>query len=142
MSLAGLKIDAAVGPRQGFEAISVNQLRGNKNLRNPEIRWFLGTAIKSWLRAGPYSATSRQKDAAPKAKEGLLQKKKGKHMNYMDFAPHLIREHNEQVQREINSLRLEERLREDLGCGSSGSRFVALAKRCVRPLLREVHRAQ
>ena len=63
-------------------------------------------------------------------------------MNYMDFAPHLIRERNEQVQREINSLRLEERLREDRGRGSSGSRFVALAKRCVRPLLRAVYLAQ
>ena len=60
-------------------------------------------------------------------------------MNYMDFQPHLIRERNEQVQREVNSLRLEERLRED--SGSSGSRFVALAERCVMPLLREVHRA-
>ena len=57
----------------------------------------------------------------------------------MSFAPHLIRERNEQVHREVNSLRLEERLREDRG--SSGSRFVALAKRCVRPLLREVLRA-
>ena len=60
-------------------------------------------------------------------------------MNYMDFEPHLIRERNEQVQREVDWLRLEERLRED--SGSSGSRFVALAKRGVRPLLREVHRA-
>ena len=60
-------------------------------------------------------------------------------MNYMDFAPHLIRERNEQVHREVRSLRLEHRLREDRG--ASGSRFVALAKRGVRPLLREVHRA-
>jgi hypothetical protein len=69
--------------------------------------------------------------------EGLHQKEE-KQMTYMDFAPHLIRERNEQVQREVNSLRLDERLREDRG--SSGSQFVALAKRCVRPLLREVHR--
>ena len=60
-------------------------------------------------------------------------------MNYMDFEPHLIRERNEQVQREVNSLRLEERLRDE--CGSSGSRFVALAKRGVRPLLRAAHLA-
>jgi hypothetical protein len=60
-------------------------------------------------------------------------------MNYMDFDPNLIRERNEQMQREVHSLRLEERLREERG--SSGSRFVALAKRGMRPLLREVHRA-
>jgi hypothetical protein len=65
--------------------------------------------------------------------EGLHQKKE-KEMNYMDFQPHLIRERNEQVQREVDSLRLEERLRED--SGSSGSRFVALARRGVMPLLR------
>jgi hypothetical protein len=39
----------------------------------------------------------------------------------------------------VRSLRLEERLREERG--SSGSRFVALARRAVRPLLREVQRA-
>jgi len=60
-------------------------------------------------------------------------------MNYMDFQPHLIRERNEQVQREVNSLRFEERLRED--SGSSGSRFVAFAKRALRPLLRAAHLA-
>jgi hypothetical protein len=60
-------------------------------------------------------------------------------MNYMDFQPHLIRERNEQMRSEIESLRLQERLRE--ARGSSGSRFAALAKRGVRPLLRKVHRA-
>jgi hypothetical protein len=60
-------------------------------------------------------------------------------MNYMDCQPHLIRERNEQMQREVDSLRLEERLQENHG--SSSSRFLALAKRCVMPLLREVHRA-
>ena len=59
--------------------------------------------------------------------------------HYMDFDPYVIGERNQQVHREVRSLRLEERLREDRG--SSGSQFVALAKRCVRPLLREVHRA-
>ena len=62
--------------------------------------------------------------------EGLHQKKE-KEMNYMDFQPHLIRERNEQVQREVDSLRLQERLRED-----RGSRFVALARIGVMPLLR------
>ena len=63
-------------------------------------------------------------------------------MNYMDFDPYVIGERNRQMQREVHSLRLEERLREE--CGSSGSRFArfaALVKRGVRPLLREVHRA-
>jgi hypothetical protein len=46
---------------------------------------------------------------------------------------------HQQMQRKVRSLRLEERLREERG--SSGSRLVALAKRGVRPLLREVHRA-
>jgi len=64
----------------------------------------------------------------------LHQKKEAQDMNYMDFEPHLIRERNEQVQREVDSLRLEERLRED--SGSSGSRFVALARMGVMPLLR------
>ncbi len=59
--------------------------------------------------------------------------------HYMDFDPHLIRERNQQIRREVDSLRLEERLRENRG--SSGSRLAALAKRGVRPLLREVHRA-
>jgi len=58
--------------------------------------------------------------------------------HYMDFDPYLIRERNQQVHREVHALRLEERLRDE--CGSSASRFVALAKRGVRPLLREVHR--
>ena len=57
----------------------------------------------------------------------------------MDFDPYLIRERNQQVQREVHALRLEEQLREEHG--SSGMRFVALAKRGVRPLLRAVHLA-
>jgi hypothetical protein len=59
--------------------------------------------------------------------------------HYMDFDPYVIGERNQQVHREVRSLRLEKRLREERG--SSGSRFIALAKRSVRPLLREVHRA-
>lgn len=60
-------------------------------------------------------------------------------MNYMDFQPHVIRERNEQMRSEIESLRLQERLREDRG--SSGSRFMALVRMGVRPLLRGAHRA-
>ena len=59
--------------------------------------------------------------------------------HYMDFDPYVIRERNQQVHREVGSLRLEQRLREERG--SSGSRIAALAKRGVMPLLREVHRA-
>jgi hypothetical protein len=43
------------------------------------------------------------------------------------------------VYREVNSLRLEKQLHEEHG--SSGSRFVALAKRGVMPLLRAAHLA-
>jgi hypothetical protein len=71
--------------------------------------------------------------------EGLHQKKE-KQMNYMDFQPHLIRERNEQVQRDVDSLRLEDRLREDRG--SSGSRFVALARMGVMPLVRAARLAR
>jgi hypothetical protein len=56
--------------------------------------------------------------------------------HYMDFDARLIRERNQQMQRELDSLRLEERLREDRG-SSSASRFVALAvRRGVMPLVR------
>ena len=54
--------------------------------------------------------------------------------HYMDFDPYVIRERNQQMRREVNSLRLEERLREERG--SSGSRFSAFGKRGVMPLLR------
>jgi len=54
--------------------------------------------------------------------------------HYMDFDPYLIRERNQQVHREVRSLRLEQRLRED--SRSSGSRLVAFARRGVRPLLK------
>ena len=72
--------------------------------------------------------------APKKAKEGLLEKEEVEEMNYMDFQPDVIRERNEQMRREVNSLRLQERLRE--ARGSSGSRFVALARTGVMPLLR------
>ena len=57
-------------------------------------------------------------------------------MNYMDFDPNLIGERNEQMHREVNSLRLEKRLREDRGL--SGLRFSARARRGVMPLLHAV----
>ena len=49
--------------------------------------------------------------APKKAKEGLLEKEE--EMNYMDFDPRVIRERNEQMRSEIESLRLEERLRKE-----------------------------
>jgi hypothetical protein len=59
--------------------------------------------------------------------------------HYMDFDPYVIRERNQQVHREVNSLRLKKQLREEQG--SSGMRFVVLAKRGVMPLLRAAHLA-
>jgi hypothetical protein len=55
-------------------------------------------------------------------------------MNYMDFNPYLTQERHQQLFREVNSLRLQKRLRDDRG--SSGSRFFALARRSALPLLR------
>ena len=57
--------------------------------------------------------------------------------HHMDFDPHPIRECNERMQRDVDSLRLEERLREARG-SSSRARFVALAvmRRGVMPLVR------
>ena len=54
-------------------------------------------------------------------------------MTYRNFDPHLIRERNEQMQREDNSLRLEKRQRENRG--PSGTRFVVLVRKGVMPLL-------
>jgi hypothetical protein len=59
--------------------------------------------------------------------------------HYMDFDRYVIRERNQQVHREVNSLRLEKQLHEEHG--SSGMRFVGLAKRGVMPLLRAAHLA-
>jgi hypothetical protein len=47
-------------------------------------------------------------------------------MNHMDFDPHLIRERNEQVHKEVNALRLAGRLRKDRN--PSDSRLVALGQ--------------
>jgi len=55
-------------------------------------------------------------------------------MNYMDFNPDLTQERRQQMLREINSLRLEKRLRDDRGL--SGSRLFAFARRSALPLLR------
>ena len=61
-------------------------------------------------------------------------------MNYMDFDPYVIGERNQQVHRDVDSLRLQKRLRQE-DRQSSGRRFVALAKRGAMPLLRAAHLA-
>ena len=60
--------------------------------------------------------------------------------HYMQIDPSLIRERNERMRAEVSKLRLEKRLADERG--SSASRFVAFAKRGMRPLLHEVHRAR
>lgn len=74
-----------------------------------------------------HSSTRRkQEDAVPKAKEGLLEREEND-MNYMDVQPHVIRERNEQMRSEIESLRLEERLRKERD--PRGSRMGVLVRR-------------
>ena len=53
-------------------------------------------------------------------------------MNHMEFDPGLIQERHRQMLGEVNTLRLEKQLRDDLA--SRGSRFFALARRCALPL--------
>jgi hypothetical protein len=60
-------------------------------------------------------------------------------MSYLVFASYVIGERNRQTRRDVDSLRLEKRLREDRGSG--GSQFVALAKRGAMSLLRAAHLA-
>ena len=55
-------------------------------------------------------------------------------MNYMDFNPYLTQERHQQMRREVDSLRLQKRLRDDRV--PSGSRFSTLARRGALPLLR------
>jgi hypothetical protein len=55
-------------------------------------------------------------------------------MNYMDFDPYPLKERRQQMLGEVDSLRLQKRLRDDRA--SSGSGFFALARRCALPLLR------
>ena len=56
-------------------------------------------------------------------------------MNHMGFNPYLAQECHQQMQREVDSLRLKKRLRDDRD--RSGSRFFALAARkSALPLLR------
>jgi hypothetical protein len=52
----------------------------------------------------------------------------------MDYNPDLIQERHRQMLREVNSLRIEKRLRDNRG--SNGLNFFALARRSALPLLR------
>jgi hypothetical protein len=56
-------------------------------------------------------------------------------MNYMDFDPYLVRQRNEEMRREVHSMRLEEQLRGNAR-PRDGSRLVALLQRSAL-LLRE-----
>jgi hypothetical protein len=56
-------------------------------------------------------------------------------MSYMDFNPYLYQERHQQMLREVNSLRLNKRLRDDRR--SSGSRFLGFARRSTLPLVRQ-----
>jgi len=56
-------------------------------------------------------------------------------MNYLDFNPYLAQERRQQMLREVDSLRLQKRRRDD-DRGSSGSQIFALARRSALPLLR------
>jgi hypothetical protein len=55
-------------------------------------------------------------------------------VNYMDFDPYPLKERRQQMLGEVDSLRLQKRLRDDRA--SRGSRLFALARRCALPLLR------
>jgi hypothetical protein len=55
-------------------------------------------------------------------------------MNYMDFNPYLTQGRHQQMRREVDSLRLQKRLRDNRG--PNGSRYFALAHRSALPLLR------
>jgi hypothetical protein len=55
-------------------------------------------------------------------------------VNHLDFDPYLAQDRRQQMLREVNSLRLQKRLRDN--GGSSSSRFFALARRSALPLLR------
>jgi hypothetical protein len=55
-------------------------------------------------------------------------------MNYMDFDPYLIRQRNQQMLREVHSLRLEEQLRAN--ARPHASRLIALIQRSALLLVR------
>jgi hypothetical protein len=57
-------------------------------------------------------------------------------MNYMDFDPYLIRQRNANTLPEVQTMRLEKRLREERG--PSGSRVGTFVRTATLPLLRGV----
>ncbi|MBA3702921.1 MAG: hypothetical protein H0W79_08875 [Rubrobacteraceae bacterium] len=59
--------------------------------------------------------------------------------HYSGFDPYLIKERNEEIRREVQALRFEERLREDHS--QALSRLVVFALRSTLPLFRRVRLA-
>jgi len=57
-------------------------------------------------------------------------------VNYLDFDRQLIRQHNYEIRREVQKLRLEERLRRNRGPGSERFRSNKLTWRSVLSLVR------
>jgi hypothetical protein len=55
--------------------------------------------------------------------------------HYMGFDPHLIRERNERIRHEVETLRLEKRLRQN-GEPRPGARLASLVSKSTLPLLR------
>lgn len=61
-------------------------------------------------------------------------------MNHADFNPYMIRERNEGLRREVSTLRLEKRLRENHEPRSP--RLIALARRFALRMLRDYLQTQ
>jgi hypothetical protein len=61
------------------------------------------------------------------AREGKTEGKEERGMNHMDFDPNLIKERNQQIRREVDSLRFEERLRKERN--PRGSQLSVLVER-------------
>jgi hypothetical protein len=57
-------------------------------------------------------------------------------MNYMDFNPYMIRERNEGLRREVSTVRLQKRLRENPQPPSS--LLLTFVQRSALPMLRKV----
>jgi len=57
-------------------------------------------------------------------------------MNYMDFNPYSMGERNDGLRREVGTLRLQKRLRDNRQ--SPSSRLVTFAQRSALPMLRKV----
>ncbi|CAN5300209.1 hypothetical protein BH18ACT10_BH18ACT10_03930 [soil metagenome] len=88
-------------------------------------RHILGTFSNGRLTPAGYPASTQQTTG---------HRQEGEEMNYADFDPGVIRDRNEDLRREVQTLRLEKRLRANRE--EHGSRFVAFARTATKPLLR------